>query len=318
MEAIQKKIQDLKIQLDSIRRAGRYRQELERKRSLQQAKLDRLGQAMDRESEDLRALEKWSIKELFVVVNKEDALEREKEEYLQAAIAYQDAKKDLEMIDFEITVLREKETKRKKIENELEALYNQREAEILNDQPNHPLKPILESMARWNQIERELEEAIQHGANTQLLLQAISKNLDRAKGWAYNTMRDINHRLRMIAEEIDEARLKLPKLRMEFVKFEQEIKEVFQYPEFESWKQDQYGGLQQIQALVQDLNNFTQDFLRGFAYHRNLPHQLHRTHTIADNLLHQTKTSVKWLRLEQQKAQKECRRLQQEKLKLLG
>lgn len=319
MEDLQSRILELKTQLEGIQRAERYRQELERKRSGQQARLDELARTMDKEFQDMEALEKWSVKELFVkVINKEEQLEKEKEEYLQAAIAYQEAKKEVEMLDFEIKILQDKEAGRKEIEAELQQLYEKREAEILNNQPDHPLKPVLKEMARWHQIERELEEAIQHGANVQLLLKAVSQNLNEAKSWAYNTMREINYRLRMIAEEVDEARLRIPKLRMEFVKFEEEIKQVFQYPELESWQHDQYDGLRQIQQLAQDLSHFTQDFLGGFTYHRDLPHQLHLTHTLADNLERQTESSVKWLRLEKMQAQREIQQLQQVKRELLG
>ena len=319
MEDIQAKIQELQSQLDTIQRAKRYRQELDRNRSEQKAQLDLLAKAMDKEQQDVIALEKWSVKELFVkVIDKEAKLEQEKDEYLQAAIAFQDAKKELELIDFEINVLREKEKGSKAIEAELRTLYEKRETDILNNQPNHPLKPVLQEMARWNQIVRELEEAIQHGSNAQLILESISQSLNRANSWAYNTMRETHYRLRMIAEEVDEARLSLPKLRIEFVKFDQEIKEVFQFPELEGWQHDQYTGLQQIQQLVQDLSKFTQDFVHGFAYHRDLPLQLHQTHTLANHLRHQTEISVKWLRLEQSRAQQECLRLQQLKQELLS
>lgn len=319
MEDLQAKIQELKTQLEGIQRAERYRQELERTRTARQAGLDRLAQAMEKEFQDMEALEQWSIKELFVkMINKEEQLEKEKEEYLQAAIAFQEAKKEAEMLDFEIKVLKDKEAGRKEIEAELQHLYEIRETEILDNQPDHPLKPVLKEMARWSQIERELEEAIQHGTNVEVLLQAVSQNLHEAKSWAYNTMREINYRLRMITEEVDEARLRIPKLRMEFVKFEEEIKQVFQYPELEGWQHDQYDGLRQIQQLAKDLSHFTKDFLHGFTYHRDLPHQLHLTHTLANNLQHQTETSVKWLRLEKRKAQEETQRLEQMKKELLG
>lgn len=312
-------IQELKIQLDAIHRAGRYREELARNRSVQKAKLDHLGLAMDQEHRDMVALEKRGIKDLFIkIIDKEEKLEKEKEEYLQAAISFQEAKKELELIDFEIQVMREKESELEEIEARLKVLYEKRETDILDNQPNHPLKPVLEELARWNQIERELEEAIQHGSNAQLILEGVSQNLNRAKSWAYNNMREINYRLRMITEEVDEARLRLPKLRIEFVKFEQEIKEVFEYPELESWQHNPYNGLQQVQQLVRDLGHFTQDFVRGLTYHRNLPHQLHQTHTLADNLRHQTESSVKWLRLEQAKVRKQSLELKQQKNELLG
>ncbi|PHN07443.1 hypothetical protein [Flavilitoribacter nigricans] len=318
MEDILTKIQSLKAQQDSIERARRYRQELERNRKALQSKADQLGRTMDKEHQDLLDLEKWSVKELFIkVINKQEQLEKEKEEYLQAAIAFQDAKKELEMLDFEINVLREKEKGAETIKKQIRELYELREADILQHQPDHPLKPVLSDLARWNQIDRELEEAILHGANAQSLLEEISQNLHRANSWVNNNMREVDYRLRMIAEEVDEARLRLPKLRLEFMKFDQEIKEVYQFPEVRNLEQ-QNPGLEQVQQLAQELSGFIRQITRGFSYHRGLPIQLHQIHTLSNHLRNQMETSVKWLRLEQQRTQRESLRLEEQKRELLG
>src|SRR5690606_26501638 len=101
-------------------------------------------------------------------------LEKEKEEYLQAAIAYQEAKKEVDLIEFELGVLREKTDRKKEIEAELEALYERREVDILSGEENHPLKQVREKMARLQQIDRELEEATLHGANVVVILDEIA------------------------------------------------------------------------------------------------------------------------------------------------
>lgn len=319
MADISSKIQEIKIQLENIQRADRYRQELERVRSTQTAEVDRLRKALDEEHRDLDELDKWSFKELFVkIIDKEQQLEQEKEEYLHAAIAFQDAQKEVELVEFEIGVLREKIAQREALERELQALYDQREATILENDQDHPLKPVLAELARWNQIDRELEEAVLHGVNAQSILEAIAQHLIRGKNWINNGLRDANHSLRMIVQEVDEARLRLPKLRLEFVKFEQELKEVFQYPELEDWEHNQWQGLRQVQQLVQELGGFTQHLIDGRTNSLSLPHQLHRTHTLADNLRHQTETSVKWLQLEREKAGNQIRHLQEKKRELLS
>lgn len=130
-------------------------------------------------------------------------------------------------------------------------------------------------------------------------------------------MRDAMYRRRMVAEEVDGARLRLPKLRMEFVKFESELKEVFQFPEFERGKNDQWIGIQQIQQLVQELSGLTRVFVKGFMRELLVKKQLHSTLTRIDNLGHQLAATLKWLRNEKEKIGGEAEGLTRWKEELL-
>ena len=318
MEDIHAQIQDLKIQLESIERADRYLQELKRQLKTEHAKIGELRKAMAKEHQDVLKLENWSLKDVFIkVTNKEEQLEKEKEEYLQAAIAVQEAEKQAEMIEFELSILQEKISKRNEIETKLEALYEAQEIKILRSDPNHPLKMVLHKIARWQQLDRELEEAILRGTNVAVILEEIVNHLERAKKWVSNILRDHGYRMRMLTEEIDQARIRLPKLRMEFIKFEEEINEVFQFPELEAWDHDQQDGLRKLKRLINDLSNFTRSFLRGLIRDWILQQQLHKSHTLTNQLKHQAETNIKWLRLEQDKVKQEISRLENERRHML-
>lgn len=319
MKAVQQQIQALKIQLESIQRADRYRQGLERKLTPLYAELDRLAAAVDKGKKDITELEKWSLQEIFVkIIDKEKHLEQEKGEYLQAVMAYRNVKQEVEMLEFEIGILKEKVSTQSIVELELRKLYDRRQAEIFEQEKDHPLKPVLEQLARWNQIIREQEEAIIHGVNIQLILDAVSRHLIRAKSWTANPMRDPGYCNQMIAKEVDEARLRLLKLRLEFVKFEKEIEEIFQYPEFEDWREDQLNELRQVQLLIKKLFHFTKDFLRELTLILDLPLQLHQSHILSDEIRRQVAASVKWLRLEQGLGRQKIDRIQQKKENLLS
>jgi hypothetical protein len=319
MADISARIQELHLQLETIERSQRYRDELKRKVQAAQQAREQLVRAVDKERQDVVELESWSLKELFVkMTDREEKLEKEKEEYLQAAIALKEADKEVEMIEFEIGVLEEKIGRQAVLKAELQSLYDQREADLIRDNPGHPLKPILLKLARLRQIERELEEALERGGEVRLILIEVGRHIHAGKNWSHNVMRDRLYRRRMIAEEVDGARLRLPKLRMEFVKFESEVKELFQFPEFEQWKHDHWAGILQIKQLVQDLTTLTQSFVKGIFQDMAIQRQLHSTLTLIDNLGHQIAASLKWLRLELDRIKEELAGLENEKRQLLS
>lgn len=318
MSDISTRIQELQVQLETIDRSERYRKEL--KKRLEEASKKRGEQAriVDKERRDVDELESWSLKEIFVkVTNKEEKLEKEKEEYLQAAIALNEADKEIEMIQFELGILDEKITSKASLHATLKELHQQRQEEILRNDPNHPLKPVLHEIARLQQIDREFEEALERGGNTRLLLIEVGRHIHSAKSWTNKVLHDRPYRSRKIAEEVDGARLRLPKLRMEFTKFESELKEIFQFPEFERWKQDQWSGLQQIHQLVEDLSGLTRRFVKGFMRELLVQKQLHDTLTLIDNLGHRLASTLKWLGTEQERLRTELAEWERQKRDLL-
>lgn len=311
-------IQELKLQLENIQRAVRYQKELERKLSAERAKLDRLAAEMDKEQQDVTDLEKWSIRDLFVkVLDREERLEQEKEEYLQAALAYQEGKKEVDLLEFELGVLAEKIALLPGVESELEQLYLAREEELLHQDEDHPLKAIRQQLARWQQIDRELEEAILRGNNASVMLTEIAQHLNRAKSWISNNPQNYSHHTHIISQEIDLARLRLPKLRLEYSKFEQELKEVLSFSELDGRPHNEWDGLRQIQEMVHQLSQFTQILLQGLVRMITLPTQLHQTHTLTDNLRYQTDNNIRWLQLEQGEARQHITHLENEKRNLL-
>ncbi|MCB0630187.1 MAG: hypothetical protein R2824_11860 [Saprospiraceae bacterium] len=318
MEDISERIQELQTQLETIQRSQRYREELRRKLEAAGQERERLAVVMDKERRDVEQMESWSLKELFVkVTDKEAQLEKEKEEYLQAAIALKEAEKEMEMIRFEVGVLEEKINKQESLQAELEELLRQREEDILRRNPDHPVKPVMQKIARLRQIERELVEALDRGGDVRLNLIEVGRHIHSAKSWSHNVMRNAMYRRRMIVEEVDGARLRLPKLRIEFVKFESELKEVFQFPEFKHWEHDQWGGLQRIQQLVQELSGLTQVFVQGFMRDLMVQKQLHNTLTLIDNLGHQITATLKRLDLERIRISEELSELEKKKQELL-
>ena len=70
---------------------------------------------LNKEYEDIEALEKANVSRLFALVlkNQEEQMEIERQEYLHAAIKYREACKMLELLEFEQKVLEEKLLKEK-------------------------------------------------------------------------------------------------------------------------------------------------------------------------------------------------------------
>jgi uncharacterized protein involved in exopolysaccharide biosynthesis len=66
--------------------------------------------SMQKEFEDIEALEKIGMKALFykVLGSQEEQVEKERQEYLQASLKYDQARKSLELLEFEYNILSKK------------------------------------------------------------------------------------------------------------------------------------------------------------------------------------------------------------------
>lgn len=80
-----------------------------------------LEQQMRKEFEDIENLEKLGMKALFykVLGSQEEQLEKERQEYLQASLKYDQVRKNLELLEFEYNILKKKI--RKSSDNRAEA-----------------------------------------------------------------------------------------------------------------------------------------------------------------------------------------------------
>lgn len=122
------------INLDKVR--TRYDEALIELESAQ-SKLDKLHGIMVKELEDLSEIESKGLKTFFykVLGSKEEQIEKERQEYLTASLKFNEYQKTVEILEFELDLLKKKLGDSTSLKKQLEVLKSQRENEILRSHP---------------------------------------------------------------------------------------------------------------------------------------------------------------------------------------
>ena len=122
------------INLDKVR--TRYDEALVELKSAQ-SKLDKLHGIMIKELEDLNEIESKGLKPFFykVLGSKEEQIEKERQEYLTASLKFNEYQKTVEILEFELDLLKKKLGDSTSLKKQLEVLKSQRENEILRSHP---------------------------------------------------------------------------------------------------------------------------------------------------------------------------------------
>jgi len=187
---------------------------------------------VDKEYRDWKELEGLSAKGLFMKVlgTKEDKLEIEKQEYLQAVLELREHEKSIELLNFEYKVVLEKIQNKSKIEQELKDLMKSREAEIMRG--NHPLsKEVLmiekEIEGKFG-MKREIHEALIAGAKALNLLNKMISSLQKAGEWGAYAFHGRGYKYaRQVRSSIDNALDLTPNVKNALVDFEEELADVY-------------------------------------------------------------------------------------------
>ena len=155
-------------------------------------KKDSIEDQMIKELEDINNLEKLGIKSIFykVLGNKEEQLEKERQEYLQVTLQHKEVLNSIEILDFEKSVLQKKVSSIDDLSNELEGLKKQRESEILSKPSSlrNQLIVIHNKKDDLRKYEVELKEAFSIGNSTMKSLDTVLGYLKKAKDWGSRDM----------------------------------------------------------------------------------------------------------------------------------
>ena len=140
-----------------------------------------------KELDDINKLEKLGIKSIFynVLGNKEEQLEKERQEYLQVTLQHKEIINAIEVIEFEKNILEKKLVVIDELELELEELKKVREKEILLTPGNlrNELKLIFNKMDNLQLYNVELGEATLLGERTIQSLEVIYTHMKKADDW---------------------------------------------------------------------------------------------------------------------------------------
>ena len=177
-----------------------------------------------KENKDVEDLEKLTFKSIIALIlgNKEEKLEKEKYEAVQASIEYQRIVNDYNIKSEEVKRLRERLEKEDNIVEELEQL--QIKANINNKEIIELRNKITQKQVRT----KEINEAIQAGENAIASLDSVYTFLDKADSWSTVDMfgGDLVGAI-LKHDNFEKAQSHLSIAKNNIYKFEQELKDVY-------------------------------------------------------------------------------------------
>lgn len=149
--------------------------------------LDKFEKKLDKEYNDWKQLESLSVKSLFhkVLGSKEEQIEKERQEYLQASLKYNEYKKSADILEYEKSLLEKKLIDVTLLQNKLKTLKKQRAKELIssNSPKGAELRQILKKSDKQIVLRNELRRAIKSGSDALKMLEKMLAMLQQAKNW---------------------------------------------------------------------------------------------------------------------------------------
>ena len=219
--------------LEGLKKVGSRLEDLNREILALQGKVGYLVKQVDKESEDIETLKKTGVKSLFykVLGSKEEQLEKERQEYLEANLRYDEARKSLELLEYERNILEGKIKALPKIEQRHQELLKIREQEIIASNPRLATKinTIDAQITERHKMLYEVEEAMRVGRGANHLLEQVLVKLDQAVNWGQWDMSGRRGRMsgHMKHRQIDMAKDLAYKAKISLTQFEKELRDIY-------------------------------------------------------------------------------------------
>ena len=151
------------------------------------AELHALEKKLDKEYRDYEKLEGKSVKGLFynILGSKEKQLEKERQEYLQLSLKFDERKESIKLKEFELEVLEKKVGQFKSSEQRLNKLKKQREAYLLRTPSldGKRLRGIISDMDSLTRFMTDIKEAQSVGEQLMGDLNKMISLLRKARNW---------------------------------------------------------------------------------------------------------------------------------------
>lgn len=218
---VQRHLDELNVELDSAHRA-----------------LDKKGKDLKDEFKDIEKLEKLSLKGLFhkVLGSKEEQMEKERQEYLQVSLKYDEAKKTVDLLEYERSLLEKKVKDLPHLTNQLEILMKQRE-KLLVDSGTAAGKKILDILLLMDtnrQLAADLKALIKSGNEITMTLDKMITYLGQAKDWGrWDSAGRRRSASYMKHNSIDRARDMSYHAKHLLVRFEKDLRHIYGHQNFD-------------------------------------------------------------------------------------
>ena len=236
MSELQKQIKKTLEEVRQIDKIKKHLEDLEVRLATAYTAQSKLVKILEQEYEDLDQLEKLSLKSLFhkVLGSKKEQMEKERQEYLQASLKYDEHQKTVELLEYEKKVLEEKLDNKGDLSAGLKKLLKKREREIIkgNARGGKQLLKIQKKIERQEFIITEVREAMKVGKEAFNVLEQMLGFLRTARNWGRWDMGKGGRRTAHFKHSnIDRARERAYLAQQLLNRFERELRDVYDHVE---------------------------------------------------------------------------------------
>ncbi|MDX1478434.1 MAG: hypothetical protein R3301_12060, partial [Saprospiraceae bacterium] len=225
-------LQDALLAYRQLQKVQEHLAELNDRLITESRHLRSLEKRLKKEEQDVIKLEKGGIKAMFLDVlgDREQQLEKERQEYLQVALKFNELGKSIELIEFEIDVLVKKLTGKDEIKRRYQELVRLREKELLETNPvvGKRLVSLSEQMDQCRIRLKDIDEADEAGRQALALVRAMEKQLRKARDWGQWDMYGGRSRGYLKHRSVDRARDLAHRVQHTLLRFRTELQDVFQ------------------------------------------------------------------------------------------
>ena len=184
MSELQQQLKESIEELTRIRMVGEHMRQLTSRLQAEEKALQVMEATLTKEQRDVEALEREGLTSMFrkFLGDREEKLEKEREEYLKASLRYNEIYKSVELIRFELELLQRKEQSHDAVAGRIEVLMKEREAELMRLNPAVAtiLQGIHEQTDRLVAYRAEVDQASAAGQQALDFVRAAEQNLHAA------------------------------------------------------------------------------------------------------------------------------------------
>ena len=300
--SMKKGIKEIENQLAAIRRAKRYLTDIDRKIVVEQDRCTRLSILVQQEYADIERLKKQSFNRIFsrFFTEKENDLEKEKQEYLEAVLLYREAKKAEDLLYFERDVLLDKIAKEEALRKELQNLEKQERSENRARLAPQIRRHLRQKEENRRVVLQELEAVLELGADCLSKLESMQNLLHRMKMWI--PLRRGSYLNRDLARQAGDLERMLLELRNNFIKYDTELRRISDLINLQtSIAHDDFRRQKLIFNLTQYIDRFTENFVKNLVSDFVMHTQMTRTQEFLLEIYHTVEQVQKDLRREEER-----------------
>ncbi len=228
LEKINDKLQNLYEERQQNTKLGKRIREVNGKLTKLHNQAKKRKSALSKEKKQFERVEKYSTNKLFKTIlgDREKQLEKERQEYLQAALEYNSIVDMIELLDYELEVIGGKHQNEEALELKLDKLIVEKEnkLKIYDKKASEAIKSYDSKILNQKLLLKEMDEAEQVGKYCMSLLNDTIRNLRKVQNWGYVDSGYGNYAKRSFVEK---SRILVANTKVHLDKFSKELSDVY-------------------------------------------------------------------------------------------